>query len=132
WERWTAKRTAMLKEGKGADRLTNIAVSYDLSIAVLSSEARRLLSVLATLPEGVAHADLSRIFDDPDDAAHELHTRALVFDEAKRLRMLAPLREYVAAAHPPDDADDQQVIEHYLALARKGWALGRAEGSATV
>lgn len=132
WERWTAKRTAMLKEGKGDNRLRNISVSYDLSIAVLSPPARRLLSVLAMLPDGVAHSDLSNIFDDPDDAVHELHARALVFDEAKRLRMLAPLREYVAAAHAPEKVDESRVVEHYLALARLGSMVGKADGSTAV
>jgi len=129
WARWQAKRTAMLKDGEGADRRTNIAVSYELSIAVLTPEARRLLSVLAILPEGIAAIDLASVVIDPDDASHELHRRALVFDEARRLRMLAPLREYVAAEHPPEEADERRCIDYYIGLAgNEGVKLGGADG----
>jgi len=115
WSSWQAKHTAMLREGAG--RLANLNTSFDLSIAVLSSEARRLLSVLAMLPDGIALIDLPSVFDGPDEAAHELRNRALIFEEAKRLRMLAPLREFVAADHRPSDEDQRRAVDHYLGLA---------------
>lgn len=131
--KWKAKRTAMLKEGEEQDRLKNIAVSYELSIGVLREPARRLLSVLAMLPDGVAYRDLEEVFPDPDDAADELRHRALVFDEEQRLRMRAPLREYVAAAHPPDAEDEQRVIDYYLAFAaEEGSKIGRTGGADAV
>jgi len=126
WTRWQTKHTAMLKEGAG--RLENLNVSYALSIEVLSSEARRLVSVLAMLPGGIAAIDLPQVFDDPDEAAHELRGRALVFEEAKRLRMLAPLREYVFAEHAPDDEDLRRVAAHYLGLAASEGRKVGAEG----
>lgn len=133
WTRWKSKRTAMLKDGEEPDRLRNIAVSYELSIGVLSDAARRLLSVLAMLPDGVAYADLEGVFADPDDAADELRRRALVFDEAQRVRMRAPLREYVAVAHPADAADGRRVVEYYLDLAaNEGRKLGTKGGAEAV
>lgn len=134
WSRWKTKRTAMLKDGEEPDRLRNIAVSYELSIGVLSAAARRMLSVLAMLPDGVAGRDLERVFTNPDDATDELRRRALVFDEGQRLRMRAPLREYVATEHPPDPADERRGVDHYLALAssegRKIGSVGGAEAVA--
>jgi tetratricopeptide (TPR) repeat protein len=131
WLRWQALHTAMLKEGSG--RLENLNVSYALSIEVLSSEARRLLSMLAMLPGGVAAIDLPLVFPDPEEAAHELRGRALVFEEGKRLRMLAPLREYVSAEHPPGDDDPRRVVDHYLGLAMiEGAKVGAEGGSGAV
>jgi len=127
WSRWKSKRTAMLRDGKELDRLRNLAVSYELSIGVLAADARRLLSTLAMLPDGAAHGDLEGIFANPDDAADELRRRALVFDDAQRLRMRAPLREYVVAVHTPNPADERRAVDFYLGLAaREGVKLGRA------
>jgi tetratricopeptide (TPR) repeat protein len=132
WERWNTKRTAMLKDGI-ADRLHDIAVSYELSIGVLLPKARQLLSVLAMLPDGVAHIDLAGVFVDPDDAADELRRRAVVVDEEKRLRMRAPLREYVATAYPPEVADDARAVSYYLTLAAtEGKKVGRAGGAEAI
>jgi len=128
WSNWQARHTTMLKEGSG--RLKNLNASYALSIEVLSPEARRLLSVLAMLPGGIAAIDLPQVFPDPEEAAHELRGRALVFEEATRLRMLAPLREYVSAEHPPSDDDQRRAVDHYLGLATiEGRKVGREGGS---
>lgn len=130
WQRWTKKRADMLKDGEEPDRLKNIAVSYELSIGVLSERGRRMLSVLAMLPAGVAHIDLEGVFADPDDAADELRRRALVFEEGPRLRMLAPLREYVTAAHSPEEGDERRAMEHYLGLAAsEGLKVGAVGGA---
>ena len=132
WERWNAKKTATMSTG--LDRLTNIQKSYELSIEVLSSEARRFLSVLAMLPDGVANVDLPGIFKDPEHATDELRERALIEQEEKRVRMLAPLREYVVAAHVAEAADESRAVDHYLALAAhegaKVGAMGGAEAVA--
>lgn len=112
----------------GDTRLTNLHVSYELSIGVLSPAAKRLLSVLAMLPDGVAYRDLEGVFADPDEAADELRRRALVFDEGQRLRMRAPLREYVSAEHAPGPDDGRRVVGHYLALAgSEGAKVGTTE-----
>jgi tetratricopeptide (TPR) repeat protein len=133
WSRWEKKRTAVYKDGEARDRLKNLAVSYELSVDVLGDAARRLLSVLAMLPDGVALRDLEGVFADPDDAADELRRRALVFEEGQRVRMRAPLREYVAVAHPPDTDDERRVVDHYLGLAAsEGEKLGRAGGAEAV
>lgn len=133
WSAWKSKRTAMLKDGEEPDRLRNIAVSYELSIGVLTAEARRLLSILAMLPGGVAYQDLDAVFADADEPAYELRGRALVFDEGQRLRMLAPLREYMSDAHPPEAADEGRVVEHYLRLASdEGTKVGRSAGAIAV
>ncbi|HEX3111302.1 MAG TPA: tetratricopeptide repeat protein, partial [Thermoanaerobaculia bacterium] len=134
WQRWSEKRTAMLKDRTpGVGRLHDIAVSYELSIGVLTDSARRLLSVLALLPDGAAREDLSGIFADPDDAADELRRRALIVDEERRIRMRAPLREYIAAARPPEAPDEERAISYYASLAaEEGDKVGNAGGAEAV
>jgi tetratricopeptide (TPR) repeat protein len=120
-----------LKEGAG--RLANLNASYELSIAVLSPGALRLLSVLAMLPGGVAGIDLAEVFGVLEEFAHELRGRALVFEEAKRLRMLVPLRECVATEHPPNEEDRLRAIDRYLTLAAaEGRNVGREGGAGAV
>jgi tetratricopeptide (TPR) repeat protein len=125
---------ATLKDGDVNDRLHDLAVSYDLSIGVLSDSGRRLLSVLAVLPNGAALRDLDGIFADHDDgAAIELQRRALVADEEGRLRMRAPLREHVATAYRPEPSDAERVVRHYLAIAgNDGAKVGSAGGAEAV
>jgi tetratricopeptide (TPR) repeat protein len=133
WLEWNRKRTAMLQDGENHTRETDIAVSYELSIGVLSAAGRRLLTVLAMLPNGVALIDLETVFDGSEEPARELRRRALAFEEGKRFRMLAPLREYVAATYPPDTLDAQPAIDHYLGLAmHEGDKVGSDGGAEAV
>ena len=134
WRRWQDERTAMLQRAGGRDRLTNIELSYEVSWTGprMTSAGRRLLSLLALLPAGVAHADLGTILPQvATPAAATLRKAGLAFDEAQRLRVLAPLREHVRVRHPPDDADLQRMRSHFIALAAEfGDKLGGAEGGA--
>ena len=133
WSVWNQKRTAMLADGHADTRDTNIAVSFDLSVGVLSNEACRALSTLALLPNGVELIDLSRILPGSDAALIELRGRALVFEEATRLRMLAPLREYVVAALPPSASDVLAIDDYYLSVALQGGdKIGRVGGAVAI
>jgi hypothetical protein len=133
WSVWNAKRTSMLRDGQTPSRETDIAVSYELSIGVLSSAGRGLLTVLSMLPNGIALIDLGSVFTASEEPSRELRARALVFEDAKRLRMLAPLREYVAATHPPDPSTAMAAMDHYLFLAsHEGNKVGEAGGAEAV
>ena len=115
WQRWQAERTALLKRGPGTDRLTNIELSYEISWngPRMTEDARRLLSVLAQLPAGVAAAHLSAINPADPGAATGLRACGLAYDEEDRLRILAPIREYVTHAHPPQAGDLEQAAAFY-------------------
>ncbi|XXX91117.1 tetratricopeptide repeat protein [Sorangium sp. So ce145] len=121
-EEWEARRTAVLeREGGARDRLRSWNASLELSIGSprMTSEARRLLAVLAVLPDGVAQRDLAAVFPDAGPAAARVlaHMR-LAYFEGGRLKMLSPVREYVKAAHPPAAEDLGQAMDHYGELAR--------------
>ena len=100
WRRWQDERTKMLQRASATHRLLNIEVSYEISIQGprMTDEARRLLSLLSFLPGGVAHGDLDAVFPGQGArAATILRQVGLAFDQDRRLRLLAPLREYVQA-----------------------------------
>jgi tetratricopeptide (TPR) repeat protein len=136
WQRWQSEHTAMLKRGQADHPLLNLAVSLELSIAGpgMTDPARRLLALLGRLPDGIARADLEALMPGfGNAAAATLRQVALAFDEARRLRMLAPIREHVAARHPPAPEDLARAVDHYAAMARDlGPKCGREGGAEAV
>jgi tetratricopeptide (TPR) repeat protein len=133
WQRWQAERTAMLARGDGAAPQTSIAASLELSIAGprMTEAARRLLSLLGVLPDGIAWDDLDALLPGAGPgAASVLRRVGLAFDESRRLRVLAPIREHVRACHPPDDDDQAHAVAHYAALAETLSDKVGAEGGA--
>jgi tetratricopeptide (TPR) repeat protein len=119
WSQWKRKRTQLLCRPGGKTRLSNAAVSFELSVtgSRMTPEARRLLSIAALLPDGIAHKDLDALLPNKtEEATQVLRAVGLAHDEQGRLRLLAPVREYIAAAHPPEEADGLRVLRHYIGL----------------
>jgi hypothetical protein len=98
----------------GGSRELSVSVSVEASVTspLMTSAARRLLTVLGMLPDGVTQDDIAALMTDTGpSAAAVLRQLGLAFDEGGRLRVLAPIREYVAAEHPPDSADRERVVK---------------------
>ncbi len=132
WKRWQEKRTALLKHADGKERLTNIEVSLDLSLngPRMTPEAKRLLALLALLPDGVSYEDLNALLPgEAGEAAAVLRKVGLAFDQSTRLRALAPIREYVQRKHAPEAEDLDRAIDYYVDLASQGDLLGRPGGA---
>jgi hypothetical protein len=116
WRRWNEQRTELLKRGKGDQRLLSLAVSLELSIASprMTDTARRLLAMLSLLPSGVARGDVDALVPGFGHAAGAtLRQAALAFDEAGRLRCLAPIREYISNVHPPSSGDFNTLLDYH-------------------
>jgi tetratricopeptide (TPR) repeat protein len=127
--RWRAERTAMLARMGGTSRELSVAVSVEASVTspLMTDEAARLLSLLGTLPDGIARDDLTELLPGGGLAAADvLRKLGLGFGEGDRLRTLAPVREHIAASHPPEPADLGKTISHYAQLA---YVTGRQFGS---
>ncbi len=135
WKRWQEKRTALLKNADGKGRLNNFEVSLDFSLDSprMTEEAMRLLSVLAVLPDGVAHEDLDTLIPGASsEAAAVLRKVGLAFDQGPRLRVLAPVREYVSRRQFPEEAILNHAVSHYLELAQQGAVVGWMGGAEAV
>lgn len=133
WRRWQAEKTEMLQRGDVEDRLCNIGTSFELSIAGprMTADGRRLLGLLGILPDGIADEDLAALLPEGGDrAAAVLIALGLAFRQSGRLRVLAPIREYVASRHPPAPADLDRCVSHFVRLARDlGEKPGREGGA---
>jgi tetratricopeptide (TPR) repeat protein len=136
WQRWQAERTTMLRRAGGKERLTNIEVSYEFSINSprRTHGALRLLRLLALLPSGLAAKDLSLVMRrDGPAAASVLRKLGMIFDESERLRLLAPLREYVRAKYEPEPFDQQRLVSHFMGMAETlGYKVGEEGGAEAV
>jgi tetratricopeptide (TPR) repeat protein len=134
--RWVDERVTMLSRGTGDDRLLSLAVSLELSITgpLMTDEARRLLSLLGVLPDGISHQDLELILPGiAERGASILRKVGLAFDERQRVRCLAPVRDYAASAHPPIQDDVTQAVAHYISLVQDlGRRVGKEGGAEAV
>ena len=132
-QRWQQERVGLLERLGGGRRELSVPVSIELSLTDprMTPEGRRLLALLGQLPDGIAHQDLTALLPSVGlRAAATLRQVRLVFDEADRLRMLAPIRDHAETAHPPQPADLDHAVTHYCQLANTvGWRVG-AEGGA--
>ena len=132
-QRWQQERIGLLQRLGGGRRELSVPVSVELSLKDprMSPEGRRLLALLGQLPEGIAHDDLATLLPRAGlRAAAVLRQLGLAFDEAQRLRTLAPIREYAASAHPSESADLDRAVTHYCELAYGvGWQVGREGGA---
>ena len=135
WTRWQTERTAMVARLGGDVRDTSLEVSYETSYSSrrMDNGAKALLSACGDLPDGVAHTDLDAISPEGRRAASILRKVGLAFDDANRLRLLAPVREFARLRHPPRLEDRLRVMKHYFSLAiEHGDQIGHEGGSEAV
>ncbi|KDQ20246.1 hypothetical protein BOTBODRAFT_184202 [Botryobasidium botryosum FD-172 SS1] len=127
--RWETEKTSMLTRG-GVDRLASLDISIAISlscprmIGVARGEA--LLSLLSLLPCGEMDDALLAAFSCSQElpkAIQVLLSTALAFRNANtsRLRVLAPIREYILQYYPPEREPDllRNLAAYYLEKATK-------------
>jgi tetratricopeptide (TPR) repeat protein len=132
-QRWQQERVGLLERLGGGRRELSVAVSIELSLKDprMTSEGQRLLALLGQLPDGIAQDDLTTLLPSVGRrAAATLRHVGLVFDEADRLRTLAPVRDHVESAHAPELADLDRAVSHYCQLAGTVGSRVGAEGGA--
>ncbi|HEX8434616.1 tetratricopeptide repeat protein, partial [Archangium sp.] len=133
WRLWQQERAALYERSGRPDRQSSLSSSLEVSIKGprMTEEARRLLSVLAELPGGVAQEDLDRILPGMGHGAAQVLSKVgLAFFEQGRLRMLAPIREHVRRSRPPSAEDHELMSTYYLGLPQEhGSRIGRKGGA---
>lgn len=122
--RLKAERTAALSDG--CDKRSNLEISIELSLSsprMLSSpRAQELLSLVSLLPDGISDADLLQsrlpIHDVLGCRTTLVRTSLAYTDHAGRLRVLAPIREYIQSARPPSLLLVRALCKHFYDLVQ--------------
>ncbi|KAJ6538786.1 hypothetical protein DFH09DRAFT_1323459 [Mycena vulgaris] len=124
--RWENENTALFF--KGSDRRSNLDASIMLSFLSprMNSGAKKLLSILSLLPDGLSDTELLQcgvpIPDILSCKAALLSTSLAYTDHDRRLKTLVPIREYVRHNHPPAPAllhPLQKYVNQLLSLYKK-------------
>ncbi|KAK6977247.1 ATPase-AAA-core domain-containing protein [Favolaschia claudopus] len=105
--RWETERTSLLSVN--TDRTSSLDVSISISLSssrvVSSPNTQKLLSILSILPEGLSDTQLLQsnlpIPNLMECKTTLLRTALAYYDEARRLKSLVPIREYIHKNHPP-------------------------------
>ncbi len=136
--RWNAERAKLLTLPGATDRGFNLLVSVGTSLSDprLSEAGRRLAALLGLHTSGMSCAAASRIHGASYEGARRDLTVTLglaMETPDSRLRMLAPVRECVAALIRPDAQDLALWTAHYVELVKQeGWKVGSDGGASAM
>jgi hypothetical protein len=120
--RWETQRTAILSEGHDATSNMELSISFSLSSPRIMSapHAHQLLSLLSMLPDGLSDVELLQSkfpLENILSCKSTLLCTALAYtDGQKRLKALAPIREYVQKQSPPSPDLIYPLLKHYKDL----------------
>ncbi|KAJ7599396.1 hypothetical protein C8J56DRAFT_916581 [Mycena floridula] len=132
--RWKERNTALLSDG--LDKRSNLEISIDISLQSprVTTTARELLSVLSYLPDGVTPTELGEIslplLKVAECRATLCRTSLAYVNHEQRLKLLAPIREYVQKAFPPSPACINALRKHVFDLASLADDVERIPGLA--
>ncbi|KAJ7053500.1 hypothetical protein C8F01DRAFT_1329737 [Mycena amicta] len=120
-ERWDAEGTSLLSEGvhKNSNLGQSIALSLSSPRFTAVPGALTLLCMLAVLPAGVAESTLAEMNLPLDDIARSrltVYRTSLAYMEHGRLKVLAPIREYLRSAYPLPAIAVKSLQDYYYNL----------------
>jgi hypothetical protein len=120
--RWDVERTSILSEGYNPRTNLELSISMSISGSRITSapHALDLLSLLSMLPDGLSNVELlqsSLPLDNILGCKSTLLRTALAYiDDQKRLKTLAPIREYMQKQHPPSNELIRPLFKHFREL----------------
>jgi tetratricopeptide (TPR) repeat protein len=137
-ESWDEAHAEILRRsGEEEGRLTSVRASLALSLNNKRMKstpfARRLMSLLAFLPGGLAEADVRSVLGERGTLSQTKANEAIVCLRQlqlverrpdRRLRMLTPLRESVKSDVVPLEIDRSRLIDRYLTIATRAYSIG--------
>ncbi|KAJ7754023.1 hypothetical protein B0H16DRAFT_1833117, partial [Mycena metata] len=120
--RWQREHTSVISDGY--DQRSNLELSISLSLAspriTSTPHSQELLSVLSILPDGISDVELKQsnfaIQDILECKRALLRTALAYLDDHKRLKVLVPIREYMAKSFPPTDEMIKPLFKHFQEL----------------
>ncbi|KAJ7185228.1 hypothetical protein C8R46DRAFT_1025322 [Mycena filopes] len=121
--RWKEEKTTLFSEGP--DKRSNLDLSIRISLSsprmLEAPGAHTLLRLLSLLPDGISEADLLQsalpIAGGTGRSKTTLIRTSLAYlDHDKRLRVLAPIREYIKTHDPPPPSLCRPLRQHFHGL----------------
>jgi hypothetical protein len=124
-ERWRLETTSVLSDGyaKNSNLEHSISISLSSPRMLAGTGSRELLSILSLLPNGISDAELTLVKFPITNIMHAKATllrTSLAHTANGRLKVLAPVRQYVAKTFPPTVALVQPLIT-YLSELLLAW-----------
>lgn len=120
--RWENERTALLSNGFDKNSSLDASIGVSLSSPRITPEAKELLSLLSILPDGLSDVELCQsnlpIRNILACKGTLLCTSLAYMDDAKRLKSLAPIREYIQSVQPPNFELIRPIRTHFQLLLR--------------
>ncbi|KAF8147946.1 hypothetical protein K438DRAFT_1779810 [Mycena galopus ATCC 62051] len=120
--RWETERTSMLSDGHDKRSNLDLSISFSLSSPRMTSSphACDLLSLLSMLPDGLSNAELLRSNLPLENIlackSTLLRTSLAYMDDQKRLKALAPIREFMQHNHFPTNHLIQPLLNYFTEL----------------
>ncbi|KAJ7496575.1 hypothetical protein FB451DRAFT_1359182 [Mycena latifolia] len=121
--RWETQKTSLLSAGagKGSSLEKSIALSLTSQRMASHPDALQLLSLLSVLPDGLSDHVLKQLmltmpFQNLKSKSTLVRTSLAYIDFDQRLKVLAPIREYVRHLHPPTSALVTPLLEYFFDL----------------
>ncbi|KAF8190682.1 hypothetical protein K438DRAFT_1763130 [Mycena galopus ATCC 62051] len=118
--RWESEKTSLLSVG--TDRTSNLNASINLSLSSsrITSDSKKLLSLLSILPNGLSDAELVQgnlgIPNILECKATLLATALAYQDSNRRILSLTPVREYIQQFLPPSESLIQSLRKAFYVL----------------
>ncbi|KAJ6480971.1 P-loop containing nucleoside triphosphate hydrolase protein, partial [Mycena sanguinolenta] len=118
--KWDTEKTSMLSLGYDRKSSLDVSISLSLSSPRITSESKKLLSLLSILPNGLSDTDLIQsklpISNILSCKAALLATSLAYLDNHQRLLVLVPVREYLHQFLPPSPSLIYSLCKHFYAL----------------
>jgi tetratricopeptide (TPR) repeat protein len=129
---WRRYGMALLKGHGSPSRIDTIEAAYEFAIRRLDHTAASALRVLACLPAGLAKLGIDAVLPNGRLSARLLKTAALAWSDRDRLKMLSPVRRYVADLHQASKEEVRPALVHFLKVASAADNLGGADDGSIV
>ncbi|KAJ7455834.1 hypothetical protein FB451DRAFT_1515601, partial [Mycena latifolia] len=120
--RWETESTSLISQGCDANSNLELSISLSLSSPRILSlpHARDLLSLVSILPDGLSDVELLQsklpLVNVLSCKSALLSTALAYIDDQKRLKALAPIREYVQRQHYPGNDLIHPLLKYFQGL----------------
>ncbi|KAJ7577514.1 hypothetical protein C8J56DRAFT_1061173 [Mycena floridula] len=129
--RWKTESTALLSEGINKQNNLEKSIEVSLHSARFKSTpaAQELLSILSYLPDGVTSSEFTQIHHRFSNFQHcrsiLCRTSLAYVTNDERLKLLAPIKEYIQKSYPPPLSTVLSIRSYFLDLVKQAREISK-------